>query len=138
MSYSFMLVENHRENGKVKQKVVKYLSSFVDEYSYPWITEQSRKDGHKAIQRLFTWLNIYCDLEDVEISNEKLKGVINKINTFIPLPTENDLQTWIKNEWGKANIFGTKYKDSTEKYVNDVTEQFNKMCSAYQCTTLNS
>ncbi len=133
MSYAFSIVESHRENGKVKQKIVKYLSSFVDDYQYKyrWITDQSVKDGHKAQQRLFFWLDIHNDLNDIDIDSEKLKDIVNKIKALISFPTENDLKIWIQVEWGASNIFGDKYKDSTQEQIDNVTERFNKMCSAY-------
>lgn len=131
MSYHFLLLESYRENGKVKQKVIKYLSSFVDEYHYVFYTEQSRKDQHKTNQRLFFWLNIYNDLKEVEIDENKKSEIIQKIKTYIQFPNQDDLSLWIKHEWQIDAIFGHKYKEETQKNIDDVTKRFNEMCSDY-------
>ena len=108
--YSFVLVENHRESGKVKQKIVKYLASwwtgYIHEYvpneSFPKNEEVIREDREwdekvKAQRRLRTWQNIYRKLKELTLDEQKQIEIIEKINAVVSYPATGDLQTWIKN-----------------------------------------
>ncbi len=119
-SYSFMLVENNRINGKVKQKVVKYLTSYTELQIYKekcgitapsisWIDQL-----HIAKLRIYFWTAIYVNLKDFNLGNKK-KEIINKIREYIPIPIQEDFEVYVKQ-------LGGFYKDK-EAFINGVNER---------------
>ena len=129
--YSFILVENHREDGKVKQKVVKYLTSWVNEYVCHTANKvEEKRDA--AISRLSMWLNIYHDLEEVILDADKKIEILEKIANIVSFPTESDLHAWIMSRWRTSALFDHRHKDQVLERIDDVTLRFNEMSSAYQ------
>ena len=142
-SYSFSLVESYRKNGKVKQRTVKYLTSQVDEYietsripeDAPEKIKQDRRDSlarQKVNGRLFTWLNIYQDLQEVTLDAKTLSESLDKIRAVVPFPTRADLLSWANHErYWQAAFYGNKHRDETEDNIARMTAAFDEMCSAY-------
>jgi hypothetical protein len=132
VKYSLSLVENKRENGKVKQNTVKYLTSFVSEYYYFYYRETNYQERDKAENRVYKWLNIYMDLKKIVIEAQDRKDILNKINSVLPFPDTSDLEKVIAGEWARSNCFGNKYTEQTKKYVGELEGLFKEMCSGYQ------
>ena len=143
--YAFMICENHREDGKVKQKVIKYLSSHTDEYADDSLWQSSTesvREEHKARKRMwndwgriFFWLDIRHDLQDVDgLDPEKIPEMVERIDKVVQFPTEAVLQSWIQGQWSTSAIMGHKDKDETQKYIDRVKQRYEEMCSAYGCS----
>ncbi len=123
-SYSFMLVENNRINGKVKQKVVKYLTSYTEMQKASSILVSAIPDINEfnnAKLRIYFWVAIAINLKGIDLDGKK-EEIIDKISKHVPVPIQEDFEIYAKKmrEFSKDQKTFIDWFNERMKLINEL------------------
>lgn len=74
-----ILAENHKVDGKVRLKTIKYLGGVRENHPSP-------------CRRMIFWETVEKKLSDVEVSPETMEKIIISMKKRVPKPSDDDLE----------------------------------------------
>lgn len=109
MRYNFSLVESYREEGKVRQRTVAYLGTFLTSRQADYSTEIA------PARAIHAWVGLYKRV--AEVGRTDFGSVIEKAQGIIPIPPAEDWGTHLERQhYGRSE----KTQVETEQYTATV------------------